>query len=142
MLQSHFSFIFSSSPQVPSTPSAPFFEPFLAIDLQRNAKAFWHRKRVQMPPGGCSEMGALSILVPTLGNPGAVIEVPVIWVNCVLWTQTQRHTSLTVPPINNLYVYIEKTSAFNLISLLVLICLFILRRSAPCSKTSHFLNVR
>lgn len=53
-------------------------------------------------------MGAVRILVPTLGNPGAVIEVPVVWLNCVLWIQTQRHTSLMAPPLNNLYVYIEK----------------------------------
>lgn len=62
----------------------------------------------EMPPGGCSETGAARILVPALGNPGAVIEVPVIWVNCAQWTQSQRHTSLVAPPINNLYVYIEK----------------------------------
>lgn len=35
-------------------------------------------------------------------------------------------------------MYIEK----NLVSLLVPICLFILRLSGPCSRNSHFLNVR
>lgn len=139
LLQPRFPFIFSSSPQVPSTPSSPFFEPLLAIDLQRSAKTSWHRKRAQMPPR-CAELGGSWL--PALGNPGAVIEMPVIWVNCVLWTPAQRHSSLMAPPINNLYVYIAKPGRF--ISVLCL-CLFVCLSSGsrlPAAKPRHFLHAR
>lgn len=129
-------FLSSSAPWVPSIPSALLFEPFLAIDLQRNAKAFWHRMSTdasEKQAGGCRELGPP-------GEHGAAAQLPVTCVNGALGTGTQRHASLVVPPVNHMYVCRE--NPLHLISSLVPICLFILRLLAPCSKNSHFLKVK
>lgn len=74
--------------------------------------------------------------MPALGNPGAVIRVPVTWANCVPWTPTQRHTSPSVPPINHMYVYIEKPPR---LILPLYLCLFVYLSSGsqlPAVKTA------